>query len=326
MFTNIHNLPEELASALTENRYSKGDATYSVTELLQPVQLWRLSKLYPESIKIDVSERIWAVFGSAVHKILSEQETGAVLEQRLKVQLSKDISLSGQIDVMKLQDDKLIINDYKVTSVYKYRAQDYDDWTFQLNVYNYLAQMNLPSTYDKVELNIVAILRDWSHKEANKENQYDNGHNLLPYPPIQVQVIQIPVWDDLKTLTEILNKIKKFEEVKNILYLDNLPPCTDEERWKRGYDYYAVYNPAKDNVYRKFEITPERSEYEAEQEAIKVLSTMKATGYEIKRFEAEPMRCRYFCPVRDICPQNQGSLPKADIILDTTTDLTIPEA
>ena len=57
--TNKFNLPLPLVKAVENREYSKGDATFSVTELLRPPQMWKLMKMYSHLIETDVIDNIW---------------------------------------------------------------------------------------------------------------------------------------------------------------------------------------------------------------------------------------------------------------------------
>ena len=68
--TNHFNLPDTFFQAVLNDKYSRGDAQYSATDLIRPPRITILSRRYWDEIEEDVSERIWALLGKAVHAIL----------------------------------------------------------------------------------------------------------------------------------------------------------------------------------------------------------------------------------------------------------------
>lgn len=68
-FTNIHNIEDSIARAVQNDPYShSGDI--SVTGLVRPPQMAALEYQHRNEIEEDVSDKLWALLGSAVHVIL----------------------------------------------------------------------------------------------------------------------------------------------------------------------------------------------------------------------------------------------------------------
>jgi len=309
--TNKFDLPLGIVDAIKNREYSKGEADISVTSLLMPPQMYRLLALHGKDIEVDASENIWALFGTAVHHILSlSAPEDAIQEERFYLQVA-DWMLSGQPDIYRKTSK--MIEDYKVTSVYKVQAGDYDDWAFQLNCYKLLLEAR---AYPVEQLRIVAIMRDWSFKEARSGRIQD-------YPKTQVQSISIPVWKPIDTLLEIAKRIKGHQAVLG-LNREQLPQCTAEDRWA-GQSSYNLVNPDKPNyVYRAypFDESIEGDDKRAETEAFITLAGMKAVGYKVQKRSGFNMRCEYFCPVREVCFQRSQTkpevfLPTNEVDIDT---------
>lgn len=297
IITNKLGLPEAIVNAIQNREYSKGEADISVTSLLLPQQIYRLQQLYGREIEVDASDSIWALFGTAVHHILSSAQLDDVIqEERLYLRVA-DWTISGQPDIYKKLTKA--IEDYKVTSVYKVMKGEYDDWTFQLNCYKLLLEA---AGYEVESLRIIAILRDWSFKEARSQKNPD-------YPPVQVIPVSIPIWKPIDTLLKIAERVKLHQEAK-VLSREELPPCTAEERWA-GKSAFVLQ---KDTgyVYRAYEFDDtEESRKNAEMEAYTALANMKTDGYKVVERKGLSLRCEYFCPVREVCFQRSGTKPKA---------------
>lgn len=70
--TNKHNLPEGIVKAVTNDSYDKGNAHYSISQLIMPPQMLRLMQLHWNELTTDVADEIWKLFGSSVHYILDK--------------------------------------------------------------------------------------------------------------------------------------------------------------------------------------------------------------------------------------------------------------
>src|SRR5688572_7249540 len=138
--TNELGLPQPLVSAVANDDYSRGDADASVTELPSPPQLVALLRKHGESLTEDVSERIWSLFGQAVHEILRRADVDALTEMRLTIPVD-GWRVSGAFDRLALFPDGLL-SDWKVSSAYSVILRDSDgtvgikpEWEKQLNLY-----------------------------------------------------------------------------------------------------------------------------------------------------------------------------------------------
>src|SRR6266404_2025978 len=67
---NSLGLPEPIVNAIRGDDYQKGDCDFSVTELIKPVRIRALGKKWSEHLTEDVSDRIFSLFGKAMHKVL----------------------------------------------------------------------------------------------------------------------------------------------------------------------------------------------------------------------------------------------------------------
>lgn len=212
--TNELGLPEPVVRAVSLDPYSKGDADFSATELLKPPQVRHLYEKHQDDIVEDVSDRFWALLGKSVHAILEAAALPEehITEERLFAEIVVDgqrYRISGAID---FQGDDTI-EDYKVTSCYKIIRGDYDDWTAQLNIYNWLAHKNGKES-DTRELRVNAILRDWMKSKQNKSD----------YPQSPMVVCPMIRWPVHVTEEFIAERIRDHVAVP-------VRPCSAEETW-----------------------------------------------------------------------------------------------
>lgn len=271
-FTNNTGLPPSIVNAVSRQFHRKGD--YSITELLAPVQQVILKNRHDADITEDVSERIWALMGSAVHEVLQKgADKNTLTEEMLSLEIAGK-KITGQPDFY----DGSIIQDYKFTSawtlVYGDRAAEHEA---QLNCYAYLFRAH----FFKVEkVQIVYILRDWSKNKTKDEG----------YPKAQVVVKDFSLWSDDKALRFITEKVEALKAAEDANAV--LPNCTSAEQWRTS-DVYAVMKEGRKSAVKLFDV-----ETDAESFAIK-----SGKGHTIVKRPGEPKRCNEYCAAREFCEQ-----------------------
>lgn len=263
--TNKNNLPEPLVGACAWHAPVKD--RYSVTELVGPPMVARLRREHWDEIEEDVSDRLWAIMGSAMHGVLAEHGTpNSLTEEKLVIKRTVDgreITIAGKPDTY---DENGIISDWKFTSVYMHGEEVKPEWRNQLNMY---ALMIEEHGFLVNGLQIVTIYRDWSRRHAEQG---------VPH----AEVIPIMLVDKGQQ-AEYLDKRLK-------VHMAETPaPCTPDERWARP-DTWAVMKKGKKSALRVL-----KSEAEAE-------AWMKnKSGDNIEYRVGEDIRCQGYCPVKQFC-------------------------
>jgi hypothetical protein len=287
--TNKHNVPETLVVLAKREYYTKGKADFSVTEIISPPQIQRLRRKHYEELEQDVADSIWSLLGSALHVVAERSQVkGHITEERLNADID-GVVLSGAIDLQKKTDEGVIITDYKFTSAWAIR-QDKFEWEAQQNIYAWLV-----STVKKekvVGVQICALIRDWSRRDASQK---------ADYPPAPIQVLELPLWSLERTEAYIRERLEAHRNAKVADdWGDALPECTEEERWIRT-TQYAVKREGRKTAIR---VLDDLKEAEALAE--------KEKGFvEIRKGEA--IRCtNNFCGVNQWCKQYQASLKGED--------------
>tara|TARA_R100001129_G_scaffold23509_2_gene15016 strand:- start:11874 stop:12761 length:888 start_codon:yes stop_codon:yes gene_type:complete len=287
-YTNKHNVPQEIINAVHNDSYSRGKATISATGLLQPPRIRLLAQEHYEELTIDISDEIWKLLGQSVHTILeraNEENEDTITEQRMYA-IVKDWTISGQTDSIDIKNN--ILKDYKITSAWSIVSALQDgkkDWEQQLNIYAYLYRQNTGKTID--QLNIIAIARDWNR------NQYLRSGG--DYPPSPITVLNIDLWSDEEQQAFIEERVSIHQEAE-VQYLinDELPLCTDEERWRRK-DTYRVEKKGRKTAVRVLDTQEEADEYIGGHKDSKLLKVVEAKG--------ECVRCANYCDVAEFCNQ-----------------------
>ncbi len=181
--TNKFNLPQTIVNVLKRPTYSRGRANISVTQLINSPKIVALSNKFYDQLEEDVADMVWSMFGSAVHQVLEHgKDDNHVIEERIHVEVD-GWHLSGAVDLQIKNDDGTVsIRDYKTTSAWAV-MNDKIDWEWQLNVYAYLAEKAKGVTVR--DLGIVAIIRDWSRREAGTKDGY---------PEAPIKELPIKLW------------------------------------------------------------------------------------------------------------------------------------
>lgn len=265
--TNVHNLPEALVRAVTNDPYT-GGGDISVTKLIDAPQIRVLAAKHRDELVVDVSERIWTLLGQGVHTVLERaalRQEGMIAEDRLYAEVA-GWTLSGQFDVMALESG--ILSDYKVTTVYK--LKNTDKWTQQLNILRWLAHKNGITVKG---LEIVAILRDWKKGEAERK---------ADYPQQPIVRVPIPLWDLEEAEEFIVDRVTLHRHAQQ----GGRVECDDEDRWYSG----TMYALMKDGGKRAVKVQEEPFEDVPE-------------GHYVQERPGEYRRCQSYCEVRAFCAQ-----------------------
>ena len=285
ILTNKFGLPDTIVNVLKRPHYSKGDSHISVTELLSPPQIVQLRAKHDAEIEQDASEMVWSLFGTAVHNVLEHgKDDHHIVEERIFTDVD-GWRISGQIDLQEIYEDGIAIKDYKVTSAWAVQAEK-ADWHNQLNIYAWLVER--AKGVEVKSLQIVAIIRDWSRRDAvNKEG----------YPQAPIATIDIPIWPFQQREDLVLSRLNHHSEASLSVQIGHeLPACTAEDMWEKP----TTYAVKKTGGVRAKRVFDSRSEAET------FLKTVK--DHEIETRLGGRTRCASFCNVSQFCSQYQQYL------------------
>lgn len=273
--TNVHGLPEAIVAAVQNDPYT-GGGDISTTKLIDSPRVRVLGGKHKDEITVDVSERVWALLGQAVHTILERaglRQEGMVVEERLYADVD-GWQVSGQVDSMHLEMQKL--SDYKVSTVWKKNGSD--SWTRQLNVLRWLAHKN-GHTINTLE--VIGIFRDWRKSEALRDPSY---------PQSAIQTIHVPVW----TLEDAGDYVRERVAIHQAASKGIDIQCTDEERWMSPSKFALMKDGGK--------------------RAVRVADSAEdlgepLDGYTIIERKGEAKRCSMYCDVAPFCTQWAAEKP-----------------
>ena len=292
--TNKFNLPEPVVKALTRNEYSKGESNRSVTQLIDSPRVRILRQENWDSLTEDVSEKLWAVFGTAVHKMFEVSTSGNdIPEERVFLDV-EGWTISGAIDVQSVDGDGVILRDYKTTSVWSVIFGK-DEWVNQLNSYASLVRR---AKGVKVKgLKVVAILRDWKNRDAEEKQDY---------PKAPIMEIDIPMWSEEEQDRYLDERVTIHQNAEfDRLTGAELPLCSREEMWEKS-PKWAVKKTGNKRALRVYD------------DELDALSALKE-GQEIEFRRGEPTRCvGNWCRVNEFCSQYKKMTAESlDSLADT---------
>jgi hypothetical protein len=284
--TNKHGLPQVFVNLANRDKYSRGNARISVTELINSPRIRIMRRKHEAEIVEDVVDRVWAMFGTAVHNMV---EAGAdeshVSEERLFIE-EAGWRLSGGIDLQIVLDktgnqQNANITDYKVTTAWSVMNNKVD-WERQLNCYAYLAEAVKGWKIGGIQ--IVAIVRDWSRREAARNPDY---------PQTPIVTVEQALWPFEERAAYIADRVRLHQDAERAAeWGEVLPNCSDEDRWHKP-GKLAVMKDGRVRALKLFEIDERR---EAE------VFAMENKAKIIERL-GENVRCDSFCPVATWCDQ-----------------------
>lgn len=284
--TNVMGLPKPFVEAATsDHEYTEG--RYSVTDVLGGTCEAILKRRHADDIEEDVSDRVWAILGTAVHEILRQAEASEsqIQENWLSVQLeglASGYELSGIFD---LYDDSTgTVTDYKNAGTIKWQRQDFEDYRMQTLLYCWLLQQIGFAAWNG---EIVMILRDWSKGKAKFDKDY---------PQKQVQRVSFHFSEkDMEEAEEFVYMWFIAVKHEEALPDDCLEPCTPEQRWHRP-DKYAVIKDGNKRATRVLDDPDEASALCDE------LSEKTGKPHHVEVRVGGDAKCESYCPVAEFCP------------------------
>ena len=277
--TNAHGLPQVLVDAVINDSYDAGDSDISVTTLLQPPRKVALTKKHNGDLTEDASDRMWALMGQAMHSILERagDAQDRIIERRFYGEM-EGWKISGQVDLI----EKDVLSDYKFMSVWEIIYGLKEEKAAQLNMLKWLAEGE--GVFIN-KLQIVGMLRDWQKVKAKTDKDY---------PQAQIQIIDVPVWDENKTADYISQRVLMHQAATH-----ELPLCTEEDRWYSG-SKYAVMKKGRKSALRLLDAQDEAEQWMADNPG--------KGGDSIDFRPGENKRCADYCSVASVCQQYQEIL------------------
>lgn len=275
--TNKYGLPHGMVEAahILQGQYDPGKSDITATGLIKPPWMSRLMTDHYDEIVEDVSERIWAIFGSTVHNLLAMMDN-AIVEERLYGRF-KGWTVGMQFDRLTLSEKTL--QDYKVASVWKYILGGNDDFIRQLNIG---AELAIRAKYPVNRLEVIYLFRDWSGGL-----RFQKG-----YPPRAMLRSKQPLWPKAQRVAYINERVELHQKARRG---EDVPHCTDEERWLRDSSWALMKKGRK----KALRVMPTEKEIRKYAKFKKI--DLRRKTHEIVYRQGAFRRCEEFCPVAKWC-------------------------
>ena len=264
--TNNYKVPDLFVKATFKEEKEVDPHRWSVTELLLPSYMIRLSRKH--KFNEDVRDKVQALLGTAFHKYMEDFSNHP--ETKLEVKIDDINVIVGIIDDY---EDTTII-DYKTVNVSKVQNKDFKDNELQIKIYAYL-MMKQGKLFTKGRLHY--LMKDWKKIMVSRDENY-------PASPIYTYEFDITTNDLVEAEKYVKNKINEVE--------NETPLCTDEERWFTG-NKYAVYKKTGDAKASKVCNT--------EEEAHQYITEKCNGAGQIEVRKGQYLRCDLYCGGREFC-------------------------
>lgn len=279
--TNNHNLPRPLYEAIVkdEGEIKESETLLRVTSHIDTPKRTILKIRHNDEIVTDASDMLWAFLGKMGHRVCEGiSHYNRLVEERLSEEVG-GVTITGRPDLM-----GGIIDDYKFTSVwsYLYNKKGKKEWIGQLNDYAWLLRKK---GFDDLirGLRVNLILRDWVQSKAKRDKDY---------PRIPFVLIKLPLWNFDIQESFVGSKVERFKYYFQFPD-DEIPVCTEEERWAKPATY-ALMKKGRKSAVKVF------GDEGKAREGLKGYIGSKDTYY-IEPRPGEDTRCKSYCLVMPFC-------------------------
>ena len=274
VYTNTQGLPEEFCKAVSVERHNR-KGCYSATTLNHGIKEILLTDRHYDELTADVSDNIWAIFGTAVHAIMETQDGDNFKEEFFEVPVSNS-KVTGRVDSYDMEHE--VLYDWKTASVWKVKMQDFTDWDQQGLTYAWLMKQ---SGLEVRKIVFVALLKDHSKSKARTEHDY-------PKSPVYRHEVEVTQEKLDATGARIVAKVRAIESCLDAED-DAIPACDEHERWASP-AVYAVMKKGRKSALRLCDTEEAAKAYMAEK-----------GGDEIVYRPGESRKCADYCVCRDFC-------------------------
>ena len=285
IITNRFNLPTAIYNVIANDNYKRGRSGYSVTEVINSPRIVHLTRHFADEIEEDAMDRIWSVFGSAVHHLMETHASDeGFTEERYYVNIL-DRVIGGQIDAY----NNKTITDYKVTSVWSIIGNKRGDWEKQQNMYAYIMNQNgIP--VEKIQ--IACFLRDWSKGQAQRGGDY---------PPLPFMVVPLRLWSVEEQEAYLYERVQELI-INEPVASDPFYECSAEEMWEKP-TTYAVTKEGSTRATKLCNSVSEAEEY---------ILNSKVKNQSIIPRKGARLRCMDYCTCSKVCTLYQKYSAKGE--------------
>lgn len=279
--TNKKKLPTALENFAKGHEKPWTEKHYSATTILAPTREILLKRRHDGEIEMDVSDMVWLILGSAVHKIMEEHDKTGMAEISFKEKIVDEYYLTGRADLY--NEETYSLEDYKTASVWKMIFKDFEDWKKQGLIYSWLLRKQGKFVQ---KLKFHALLKDWNTGDKRRA-QFKGDY----YPENPIVTWEYNVTSaDIQEIEDFINlRFRQLIDAEKVSD-DELPICTPEERWNTG-DKFAVMKEGRKTAIRVFDNKEDANNFIKFEEPKAV----------IQNRPGEDKRCKDYCAAREFC-------------------------
>lgn len=295
MITNRASLPQVFVDILTPTDYDPfGASDYSATSLIDPPRLVQLRKRHKKEVSSDLLD-LWYVWrGNCVHKEIEHvlKSNPKYLVERKCTSFEKPEGypedkyrrVVAKFDAY--DKDTKTLYDHKTASSFIYGSEGKKEWLDQLTINAYFLEKE---GYPVEKLAINCVFMDWREQTGAYKSDPDK------YPPTPFHTFTFPCPSKAEQERFFKERLKLHVDAESLSDND-LPLCTDLERWSKG-EKWAVYKLGSTRATKLCDTKDEAQAY--------ILANKLSLQYKIEHRPATCVRCEKFCDMRDFCNQYQ---------------------
>lgn len=280
--TNLLDLPLPIVRAVAADPYDNQGSDATVTELIGPPRLGALRRAHAAEIVEDASQRIWSLWGRAIHHILEQAGRDlpdTLTEERLFTTV-RGWKVSGALDTHSLVNHRL--SDYKAVAWYGVKDGAKDEYVAQANLLTLLLRQH---KHRVEQAEVVVLVRD--HRQSDFKRYAADG-----YPETPIKKLPVILWSVEEQARYLDERVRLHQEARAALKAGAaLPHCTPTERWQRP----TVWAVVKDGNKKATKLC------KSEDEAIAVIGEAPKMHVEFRPGVA--VRCSAYCQVASQCRQ-----------------------
>ena len=279
--TNNHNLPEAYFNAVN-NSYPPKAKRLSVTTLIGPPLIPRLLLKHWDSLQSDAVDKLWMLLGTAVDSVLTQNAPPEWITQE-KLEIPVDgVVVVGKLDYFIPETGEL--GDWKCTSAWSYIFGGRAEWEKQLNCY---AWMQRKKGREVKSLKAQRIFRDFQQRKATEPD----------YPSLPIMSLDIPLWSFERQEQYIQDQVEYHTQSKD-------PHCSAEDKWEKP-TVFAIMKKGKKSAEKvTYYDNGEKKSITTQEKAEELMAKIDKPNLYIEKRLGECTRCKSYCSVRDVCPDN----------------------
>lgn len=319
--TNKLNLPAAFVNAVSTTRHN-APGCFSATTLKKGAKEIILTDRHFDEITVDAADSVWAVWGTAVHKLMQAQDSSFLLHvlntiaEEFKNEKSEEYEselnyfdrVTRRITAYikdKFSGNSFVEEFFKIKVSESYVTGQVDSYDMENGVINdwktasvwkvqfkdfsdwraqglTYAWLLQQSGLEVKKCRFVALLKDHSKTKAKNDSSY-------PQSPVYIYEFDVTPEDMAETRDRILNKVLEIESAYK-LGDDDIEPCSAEERWADG-EKWAVMKNGRKTAIKLFDNSADADAMAGEM----------GNAYYVEHRPAISRKCGDYCNCKEFC-------------------------